>query len=95
MSPYKRIPFQFSLHTLRDAESEPEHVEFLHLERSDPTRAVAELLDKHIRRINGIVDRIFSIHFPDQRCRQVRSSHLYVRFDDSFAILCSKIRTLG
>ena len=45
---YKRIPFQFSMHTLYDAESEPEHVEFLHLERSDPTRAVAELLDKHI-----------------------------------------------
>ena len=47
-SPYKRIPFQFSLHTLRDLKSEPEHVEFLHLERSDPTRAVAELLDKQI-----------------------------------------------
>jgi hypothetical protein len=47
-SPYKRIPFQFSLHTLRDSKSEPEHAEFLHIERSDPTRALAELLDKHI-----------------------------------------------
>ena len=47
-SPYKKIPFQFSLHVLRDAGSEPEHVEFLHLDRSDPTRAVAELLDRHI-----------------------------------------------
>jgi hypothetical protein len=46
--PYKRIPFQCSLHVLRDAGSEPEHVEFLHLDRSDPTRAVAELLDRHI-----------------------------------------------
>ena len=46
--PYKRIPFQFSMHILRDHESEPEHVEFLHLDRSDPTRAVAELLDRHI-----------------------------------------------
>jgi hypothetical protein len=46
--PYKRIPFQFSLHVLRDTKSEPEHVEFLHLDRSDPTRAVAELLDRHI-----------------------------------------------
>ena len=36
------------MHILRDAESEPEHVEFLHLDRSDPTRAVAELLDRHI-----------------------------------------------
>ena len=47
-SPYEKIPFQFSLHTLRDAESEPEHVEFLRLDRSDPTRAVAQLLDQHI-----------------------------------------------
>jgi len=46
--PYKKIPFQFSLHILRDTESEPEHVEFLHLDRSDPTGAVAELLDRHI-----------------------------------------------
>lgn len=45
--PYTKIPFQFSLHILRDAKSEPEHVEFLHLDRSDPTRAVAELLDRH------------------------------------------------
>jgi hypothetical protein len=46
--PYVKIPFEFSLHTLRDAESEPEHVEFLQLDRSDPTRAVAQLLDKYI-----------------------------------------------
>src|ERR1035437_7288371 len=39
--PYKKIPFQFSLHILRAAESKPEHVEFLQLDRSDPTRAVA------------------------------------------------------
>lgn len=47
-SPYQRIPFQFSLHVLRDKDSEPEHVEFLHGERSDPTAAVAELLERHI-----------------------------------------------
>jgi hypothetical protein len=46
--PYKRIPFQFSMHILREAGSELEHVEFLHLDRSDPTPVVAELLDRHI-----------------------------------------------
>ena len=45
---YKRIPFQFSMHILRNQESEPEHVEFLYLHRGDPSRAVAELLDRHI-----------------------------------------------
>lgn len=47
-SPYQRIPFQFSLHILRSKESEPEHVEFLQVDRSDPTLAVAELLNQHI-----------------------------------------------
>jgi Domain of unknown function(DUF2779) len=46
--PYVRIPFQFSLHILRDTEAEPEHVEFLQHDRSDPTRMVAHLLDQHI-----------------------------------------------
>jgi hypothetical protein len=47
-SPYKKIPFQFSLHTLRGKDGEPEHVEFLHPDRSDPTAKVAELLQRHI-----------------------------------------------
>jgi len=47
-SPYRRIPFQFSLHILRDETGEPEHVEFLHLDRTDPTLAVAELLAQTI-----------------------------------------------
>lgn len=53
-SPYRRIPFQLSLHVLRDYGSEPEHHEFLHLDRSDPTLAVAELLNGHIG-ANGTV----------------------------------------
>lgn len=40
-SPYKFIPFQFSLHILRDAGSDLEHVEFLHEEFSDPSESVA------------------------------------------------------
>ena len=47
-SPYQRIPFQFSLHILREPGAELEHVEFLHEEASDPTARVAELLAKHI-----------------------------------------------
>jgi len=47
-SPYQRIPFQFSLHVLRDKDDKPEHVEFLRLDRSDPTAEVAELLEWHI-----------------------------------------------
>jgi len=40
-SPYKFIPFQFSMHILREPGGELEHVEFLHEEFSDPSEAVA------------------------------------------------------
>jgi len=48
-SPYKRIPFQFSLHILREPNGEVEHVDFLHPERTDPSELVAQLLTKHIQ----------------------------------------------
>ncbi|MEX0931966.1 MAG: DUF2779 domain-containing protein [Candidatus Paceibacterota bacterium] len=48
-SPYQRIPFQFSLHILKDASSEPEHIEYLHEEASDPSERVVELLTQHIQ----------------------------------------------
>jgi hypothetical protein len=40
-SPYKFIPFQFSVHILREPDGTLEHVEFLHEEFSDPSEAVA------------------------------------------------------
>jgi hypothetical protein len=45
-SPYKFIPFQFSVHILRKPEGELEHVEFLHGEFSDPSEAVALKLEE-------------------------------------------------
>ena len=47
-SPYSRIAFQFSLHILRSRSAEPEHVEYLHEERSDPSEAIAGALVQHI-----------------------------------------------
>lgn len=46
--PYKHIPFQFSLHTLRAPDAPLEHFEFLHDTLSDPSNKVSELLQKHI-----------------------------------------------
>ena len=45
--PYEQIPFQFSLHIQEAPGAEPKHVEFLHQERSDPRRAIAESLVKN------------------------------------------------
>jgi hypothetical protein len=46
--PYKRIPFQFSLHILKGPNDTPEHIDFLHEELTDPTEKVAKLLSDHI-----------------------------------------------
>jgi len=46
-SPYQHIVFQYSLHVLKDKNSEPEHYECLVLE-GDPTEKIAESLKKHI-----------------------------------------------
>lgn len=53
-SPYARIPFQFSLHILREPKGELEHFEFLHPDKSDPSAKVAELLEKYIK-LDGTV----------------------------------------
>jgi hypothetical protein len=42
------VPFQVSLHILHRPGEEPEHVEYLHMDRSDPTEAVMNLLTEHI-----------------------------------------------
>lgn len=46
--PYNFIPFQFSLHILKEPNGELEHKEFLHTEMSDPSEKVVKLLDKYI-----------------------------------------------
>lgn len=46
--PYQRIPFQFSLHILREPGGELEHVEYLHMECTDPAEAIVQLLEEHI-----------------------------------------------
>jgi hypothetical protein len=46
--PFEKVPFQFSLHILHRPGEEPEHVEYLHMDKSDPTQAVIDLLREHV-----------------------------------------------
>jgi hypothetical protein len=46
--PYQRIPFQFSLHILPEKGGTLNHVEYLHMECSDPAEEITKLLDTHI-----------------------------------------------
>jgi hypothetical protein len=46
--PYQQVPFQYSLHIIREPGSDVEHREFLHRENSDPSRPLVEQLIKDI-----------------------------------------------
>ncbi len=48
LSPYKQLPFQYSLHILRTPTSELEHYMYLHRDNSDPTVPLSESLAEHI-----------------------------------------------
>jgi len=54
-TPYMDIPFQYSLHKLNDANSELEHLEFLHIEDSDPSLLVVDSLKKQIGEKGSII----------------------------------------
>lgn len=54
-SPYNQIPFQYSLHVLKDVESEPEHLDFLYTEGGDPSLAFAQSLQGHIGPIGSVI----------------------------------------
>lgn len=53
--PFDKVPFQFSLHILTDPLSEPTHIEYLHMEQTDPSEAVVALLEQHIGEVGTIV----------------------------------------
>ncbi len=45
---YQHIPFQYSLHVLKEPGSEPIHKEFLHLDRDDPSPHFMRSMREHI-----------------------------------------------
>lgn len=46
--PYQQVPFQYSLHIIREEGAEFEHKEYLHRENTDPSRPLVEQLCKDI-----------------------------------------------
>ncbi|MCL2038600.1 DUF2779 domain-containing protein [Candidatus Saccharibacteria bacterium] len=46
--PYQQVPCQYSLHVLRTPDGELEHIEYLHQEKSNPSRPLAERLIKDL-----------------------------------------------
>jgi hypothetical protein len=54
-SPHNQIPFQYSVHILESAESNPKHYEFLHITPDDPSKAFADSLKKHMGKTGSII----------------------------------------
>ena len=48
LSPYKQLPFQYSLHVLESPESEVKHFEYLHCDNSNPVNPLSESLKSQI-----------------------------------------------
>ena len=52
--PYQHVVFQYSLHVLKDADSEPEHFEELIMD-GDPAERIVESLSSHIGNVGSVV----------------------------------------
>lgn len=53
--PYQQIPFQYSLHILREPGGEVEHVEYLHRDASNPAPHIAKRLVADVGEIGSII----------------------------------------
>jgi hypothetical protein len=74
--PYQQIPFQYSLHILREPDGELEHIEYLHRDNTNPATSVVERLVNDIgdtgtiitwsmsfeKSINGDLGRMYPEH---------------------------------
>jgi hypothetical protein len=54
-SPYRQIPFQYSLHVLEKPDGKPRHEEFLSTTPGDPSAAMCASLQNHIGKTGSIV----------------------------------------
>jgi hypothetical protein len=54
-SPFKHIPFQFSLHILQNLEAEPEHKEFLYTKKDRPDQALINYLKENLPEKGSVI----------------------------------------
>ena len=63
--PYQDIPFQFSLHVQKIPGGEVKHFSFLHKEKSDPRRSLAEALVKNCGKSGSVI--VYNENFERKR----------------------------
>jgi hypothetical protein len=67
--PYQHAVFQYSVHVIREAGTEPEHFEFLADECIDPAPAIAGSLAKHIGDVGSVI--VWNARFEASRNAEV------------------------
>lgn len=68
-SPYQQIPFQYALFVQEKQGGELKHYEFLHDTNSDPSRAFAESMRKHISETGSVI--VWSKKFECSRNKEI------------------------
>ncbi|MEI6499326.1 MAG: DUF2779 domain-containing protein [bacterium] len=87
LSPYKQLPFQYSLHILATPESELQHFEYLHDENSNPVRLLSETLKSQI----GEVGTVLVWYQPFERTCNELMGNLLPEFKDFYYALNDRI----
>lgn len=71
--PYQQIPFQFSLHVLRNPNAELEHFEYLHTKNTDPSKHVIAKLKEFIGSKGSVI--VWSKRFEKSINAQLAERH--------------------
>ena len=68
-SSYQQIPFQYSLHIQKEIGGDIKHIGFLHKEKSDPRRALAECLVKNCGKKGSVI--VYNESFEKTRNKEL------------------------
>ena len=85
--PYEQVPFQFSLHIQQKKDGPVKHVSFLHKEKSDPRRALAEFLVKNCGDKGSVI-----VYFEDfEKTRNKELADLFPDLHDQIIAINDRV----
>ena len=71
LKPYQQLPFQYSLHVLREPDGELEHYDYLHADQTNPVKPLVEQLKEEIGNEGSVL--VWSKRF-EQGCNELMGS---------------------
>ena len=85
--PYQQVPFQYSLHIIREPGGEVEHKEYLHKDNSDPARPLAEQLIEDI----GTTGTVLVWYQAFEKSRNTELGEMLPEYKDAMQALNDRI----